>query len=270
MPTFEQITSLLLLQTRMWLGKKRFGSNLGPSVVRLSKTRLIKGPCERAELEGLKYVAEHTSIPVPAVHQTYCVDGHLYIEMEYIQGDNLQDLWMKHDLSPTKKRAIVEQVAAYINQLRLLQPPRKEEGVVASAGLGPGLDIRVGYRTFGPFFSNDEFHSFLRGQIPLEYPSQLTGESVRQCHTRQYRTCFTHGDICPRNIIVRNDGVAVLVDWQFSGWYPEYWEYTKAHFAILNMPDWYTEFRDAVSRYDDELASERVLWTRFDQPGMFQ
>ena len=86
----------------MWLGKKRFGSNLGPSVVRLSKTRLIKGPCERAELEGLKYVAEHTSIPVPAVHQTYCVDGHLYIEMEYIQGDNLQDLWMKHDLSPTR------------------------------------------------------------------------------------------------------------------------------------------------------------------------
>lgn len=135
----------------MWLGEKRFGSNLGPSVVRVSKTRIVKGPCERAELEGLKYVAEHSSISVPTVHQTYCVDGHLYIEMEYIQGDNLQDLWIKHGLSLTKKHAIVKHVAAYINQLRLLEPPRNEEGVVASAGLGPGLDIRVGHRNFDPF-----------------------------------------------------------------------------------------------------------------------
>lgn len=62
----------------------------------------------------------------------------------------------------------------------------------------------------------------------------------------------------------------MLVDWQFSGWYPEYLEHTKAHFAILDMPDWYTEFRNAVLKYDDELAAERVFGTRFDQPGMFQ
>lgn len=36
MPISERMTSLLL-RARMWLGEKRFGSNLGPSVVRLRR-----------------------------------------------------------------------------------------------------------------------------------------------------------------------------------------------------------------------------------------
>jgi hypothetical protein len=67
---------------------------------------------------------------------------------------------------------------------------------------------------------------------------------------------------------VRDGKVAAIVDWQFAGWYPEYWEYTKAHFGLMNMPDWYAEFQRAVTRYDDELAAERTLWRRFDLPGM--
>jgi hypothetical protein len=88
------------------------------------------------------------------------------------------------------------------------------------------------------------------------------------CHSRQYRTFFSHADLCTGNIIVRDGKIAAMVDWQFAGWYPEYWEYTKAHFGLLNMPDWYAEFQRAVARYDDELAAERALRRRFDQPGM--
>lgn len=266
MPIFERIISLFL-RARLWLGKKRFGS-LGPSVVRVSEARIIKGPCESAELEGLKHVAQYTSIPVPQVHRTYCVGGRLYIEMEYVQGVTLQAIWTSLNLSPTEKHAIVKQVAAYIDQLRLLEPPQK--GVVASAGLGQCLDYRVGYNAFGPFFNNEEFHSFLRGHIPLEDCTQVYGESVTQCHTRRYRTCFTHGDLCPRNIIICNGDIVAIVDWQFAGWYPEYWKYTKAHFGLFDMPGWYAEFQNAVPRYDDELAAERALWEQFDQPGMVQ
>lgn len=128
----------------------------------------------------------------------------------------------------------------------------------------------MGYNAFGPFFNNEEFHSFLRGQTPLEDCTQVYGESVTQCHSRQYRTCFTHGDVCPRNIIIRNGDIVAIVDWQFAGWYPEYWEYTKAHFGLFDMPDWYAEFQNAVPRYDGELAAERALWEQFDQPGMLQ
>ncbi|KAB8277029.1 kinase-like domain-containing protein [Aspergillus minisclerotigenes] len=225
-----------------------------------------QGPCESAELQGLKYVAQHT--PVPKVHRTYSIDGRLYIEMEYIHGVTLQELWTSHSLSPTEKQAIVKQVAACINELRLLKPP--QEGVVASAELGRVDDARVGYRSFGPFGNINDFHSFLRGPIPLKDCTKVLSESVPQCHTRQYRTYFTHADLCPRNIIIRDDKIAAIVDWQFAGWYPEYWEYTKAHYGLLNIPDWYSEFKNAVPRYDDELATERALWAQLDQPGTWQ
>ncbi|KAE8148037.1 kinase-like domain-containing protein [Aspergillus avenaceus] len=245
-----------LVPARLWLGEKRYDS-LGSNVIRVSETRLIKGPCESAELEGLEYIAKHTSIPVPKVHRAHRVDGHLYIEMEYIQGDTLQDKWIKsRDLSVTAKQAIVKQVAAYVDELRRLEPPQK--GIVASADLGKCLDVRVG------------FHDHLRGQTPLEDATKVFDEAVTVCHSRQYRTCFAHADLCPRNIIVRDGEVAAIIDWQFAGWYPEYWEYTKAHFGILDMPDWYEELRNAIPRYDDELAAERVLWVQLDQPGMFQ
>lgn len=257
----------LLLRARLWLGKKRFPS-LGLSVVRVSRSRIIKGPCEPSELEAMRYVALRTSIPVPKVHQSYYLKNHFYIEMEFIHGDTLQDLWAYNALSPDEKQSLVKQAAAYIEQLRALKPA--QEGTVASAELGQCLDYRIGYQPFGPFKSNDEFHSFLRGQIPLEDSTQVYGAPVTQCHSGQYRSCFTHADFCPRNAIVRDGAIVAIIDWQFAGWYPEYWEYTKAHFALLNMPDWYELFRNAVSRYDDELAAERVLWERFDQPGMLQ
>ena len=257
----------LFLRARLWLGKKRFGS-LGPSVVRVSKARVIKGPCELVELEALKYVAQYTSLPVPRVYGTYRVDGRLYIEMEYIEGETVQAAWVGRLLSSAEKKVIVEQVAGYIKRLRLLEPPQK--GVVASAEFKQCLDYRVGYTLFGPFFSHEEFHSFLRGHIPLESCTQVYGESVTLCHARQYRTYFTHADLCPRNLIVRNGKIVAIVDWQFAGWYPEYWEYTKAHFGLLNMPDWYAGFQRAVTRYNDELAAERALWQQFDQPGTAQ
>ncbi|KAJ5106539.1 Major facilitator superfamily domain general substrate transporter [Penicillium angulare] len=31
-----------------------------------------------------------------------------------------------------------------------------------------------------------------------------------------------------RHIIVRNGSIAAIIDWELSGWYPEYWEFAKA------------------------------------------
>jgi hypothetical protein len=67
---------------------------------------------------------------------------------------------------------------------------------------------------------------------------------------------------------VRDRKIVAVIDWQFAGWYPEYWEYTKAHYGLYNMPDWYSGFENAVTRYDNELAAEMALWERLDQPGV--
>ncbi|KAJ9298953.1 hypothetical protein DTO271G3_3195 [Paecilomyces variotii] len=261
-----RITSFIL-QVRLLIGKKVFGS-LGPTIVKISRNRVIKGPCQSAELEALNYVAKYTSIPVPKVYATYDQLEGLYTEMEYIEGTNLETAWTGGVFSPAQKKAIVKELAGFVEQLRRLKPPH--EGIVASAELRSVLDYRVGTSLFGPFHNHEEFHSFLRGHIPLESCSQVYGEPVSRCHSRQYRSCFSHSDLVPRNIIVRDGKVVALVDWAFAGWYPEYWEYTKAHYGLLNMPDWYAELRSVVARYDDELAAERALWEQFNEPGMAQ
>jgi thiamine kinase-like enzyme len=39
---------------------------------------------------------------------------------------------------------------------------------------------------------------------------------------------FTHGDITPRNILIDEyDRITGIVDWEFVGWYPDYWEYAN-------------------------------------------
>jgi thiamine kinase-like enzyme len=45
---------------------------------------------------------------------------------------------------------------------------------------------------------------------------------------RGHTPVFTHGDFQRKNIVVRNDGAVVLVDWEAAGWYPGYWEYATA------------------------------------------
>jgi len=64
--TPERIMSLYL-RARLWWSKKRFGS-LGLRVVRVSKARIIKGPCDSAELEALKYLRR-------AIHVHTCTQG---------------------------------------------------------------------------------------------------------------------------------------------------------------------------------------------------
>ncbi|KAK2794369.1 hypothetical protein FQN52_008728 [Onygenales sp. PD_12] len=83
-----------------------------------------------------------------------------------------------------------------------------------------------------------------------------------------YRSRFTHADLCPRNILVRDGKVCAIIDWEFAGWYPEYWEYTKAHYGQIKMPDWYAQLGSVMGGYGDELNAERVLMNRCDLPGM--
>lgn len=252
-----------LFSLRLWIGKKLFGA-VGPHGVRVSPNRMIKGPCASPELAALKYVAEHTSIPVPKVFNTHYYDDHLYIEMEYIRGMSLEAAWYRGHLSQDQKKCIITEVAGYISQLRKLKPPR--EGIVASATFNEVLDHRVGSYTFGPFTNHQGFHSYLRANLPIEDCNEVIGPEITKCHSRRYRSCFTHADIAPRNIMVDKWKVSAIVDWEFGGWYPEYWEYTKAHYGQIDRPEWYGGLENAMEKYGDELKAEQTLWRRLDEP----
>jgi aminoglycoside phosphotransferase (APT) family kinase protein len=72
---------------------------------------------------------------------------------------------------------------------------------------------------------------------------------------------FTHGDLAPRNIIVKDGKIAALLDWEVSGWYPEYWEYVKFFRAgTSDVRDMWRYAEDIFpERYDDELVEYAAL-----------
>ncbi|KIH88779.1 hypothetical protein SPBR_07747 [Sporothrix brasiliensis 5110] len=261
---------VLPLSARLRLGRAYFKS-LVPNVVQVSAHRIIKGPCYPCELEALLFVRKHTTIPVPRVFRTYpASDGRIYIEMEFVKGVSLAELWLKTGLTDDAKKAIIAGLHDAVTQLRNLPPPTPQD-IVASTSTKEGLsDGRIGPETFGPFTSHDAFHTFLRGGIPIESTQKTYGDTVFQVHTRRYKTHFTHADLVPRNIIISNERIAAIVDWGFAGWYPEYWEYTKIFFDAFVRLDWYTAVKEAIPQYDTELAAERALWQQYDEPGVLR
>ncbi len=78
---------------------------------------------------------------------------------------------------------------------------------------------------------------------------------IRSSMREDHRMVMTHGDLHPRNIMVKLDAdetsggggsgdvrVTALIDWELSGWYPEYWEFVKALSTVDvrgPLADWY-------------------------------
>lgn len=255
------IGTLFPLRLRLWLGKLLFRP-LGPSTVRVSLHRVIKGPCDPPEVEAMQYVASHTTIPVPRIYAIHTKNGFIYIEMAYIQGSTLDCAW--GGLSTDQRDTIIADIKQHISSLRELQPPT--QGIVSSALQNPAYDCRIGARFYGPI-NNDEFHSLARGHLRMEDVAPFLGEEVAKVHTSRYQTRFTHADLAPRNIIVRGGRVAAIIDWAFAGWYPEYWEFTKAHYTYFPGQDWEEYLRLALPCYETELMVERTLWRRLPEPG---
>jgi hypothetical protein len=73
-------------------------------------------------------------------------------------------------------------------------------------------------------------------------PYSINLDSIREQLPDDTGIKFTHGDLHRSNIIVdtacRPPRVVTIVDWEQSGWYPEYWEERKAFLTTLPSDDW--------------------------------
>ncbi|KAJ4316476.1 hypothetical protein N0V84_007832 [Fusarium piperis] len=178
------------------------------------------------EAQVLRFVKEHTTIPVPEVISS----DWDRITMEYIEGKTLQQAWPV--LTPDQRSNILAELSGYIAQMRALG------GIYIGRLDGQGAIVpSILTRSGGPFGTLTEFHDWL-----VHPPKRLRAQSMywHQITTQlgvEHPIVFTHGDIAARNILVRDGHIVALLDWEFAGWYPEYWEYV---FAIRGMDklDW--------------------------------
>lgn len=204
----------------------------------------------------MKFVAAHTTIPVPKVVCAFERKGITYIVMEAIQGEVIANSWTKRpERSKTK---LLHELRDYVSQLRAIPHPRP--GMVAAADLSKMTDFRIpaGRVGFGPFANSEEFHSFLREGLSGDGLSGDLKRLVSMHQAREYPTYFTHGDLSPLNILVRDEHIVGIVDWEMAGWLPDYWEYTSAINVHPFWPFWRDEVGQFLNPYEEEVEMEKL------------
>ncbi|KAF8846543.1 hypothetical protein BDZ45DRAFT_710027 [Acephala macrosclerotiorum] len=82
---------------------------------------------------------------------------------------------------------------------------------------------------------------------------------------REHKVVFTHVDLNSRNILVnqviRLDGtqgwtVTGIVDWENSGYYPKYWDYTKVLFEGFRYTQGWRDFMHEIFKPFGDLSKE--------------
>jgi serine/threonine protein kinase len=245
----------------------------------VNKFFVIKYGIYVSENEGhaLLFVEEQLRIPAPRLYAMYRDGRTLYIVMEYIPWDNLQQLWP--ELEEDDKVAIALQLRSMYDQMRALPSP----GYFGSISNGPYL--QRWFRTVtpdplinGPFKSSTEVvlalarrsqqnwrENHKRGFIS-EWFTRHLGQALGGC-----KGVFTHADLHPQNILVRKEVtgankeqyiVSAIVDWEAAGWYPDYWEYAGSFVDFVWCDDWPEKYELIVEARPMEAALLR--WVRQD------
>jgi aminoglycoside phosphotransferase (APT) family kinase protein len=238
-----------------------------------------EAPCHRNEFNALRTVRRFTSVPVPtpldivarpptgtsdpSSSASSSPDPISYLLMSKLPGAPICNC---HDfLSDADCRAIAIQLKDYLTQIRSIPPKQANPDLPISNTLGGAIrDPRIkSWAPLGPFPDEAAFSR------ELMFPD----DPARRGH----RTVFTHGDLNARNILVDrvplSDGtkgwrVSGIVDWETAGYYPEYWDYTKAMFEGFR---WSTRHNDLIKEvfgafgdYSRELDVERRSWEAGD------
>ncbi|KJZ80059.1 hypothetical protein HIM_00773 [Hirsutella minnesotensis 3608] len=188
-----------------------------------------------AEAHAMRFIAQHTTIPVPKVYCAFNHKGKTYIVMSRIKGRMAWRGW--HDRPDESKRRVLAQLELLVAQIRALNPPSGLS--VAGVNGGPICDRRLPPRLFwGPFATIRDFHEELVNGANLDTDYEHLSPALCDLFTfyRQPsgRSVLTHGDLSSLNVLVKGDEVVGIVNWETAGWLPSYWEYMGARNATRN------------------------------------
>jgi hypothetical protein len=187
-----------------------------------------------------------------------------YLVMEYIPGTSYLEVYPS--LTPVEKRDIQQQFRSIMDELRGLPSP----GYYGRVGRRPLYDLTfqhphmVDADICGPFATEEDFNRAIA--ILMDRPSTPFHPNIfDRCITDVfcgYRLVFSHGDLQDRNLIISQVGEhgdghrlfkVTLIDWQFSGWYPDYWEFRFTACTNNGGHEWQELLQAGLDLYSKEF-----------------
>lgn len=222
-------------------------------VFKLNANLVVKVTSEESattEHQSLSYLREHLpSFPAPRPHGLVRLGVRYLLFTTFIPGCDLEKIWPQ--LNDQEKQDMSEQLGSLFLQLRSL--PYADNTPLGGIGREGCKDARRGLRmATAPIMNETEFQDFIFSGS--KNASAMFAGILRDMMPKSpTKIVFTHGDVRPANIMVeRVDGGAwkmCIIDWESSGYYPEYWESIKATNNLFPSvdSDWYRYLPSVIS-----------------------
>ncbi|KAG5956563.1 hypothetical protein E4U57_002540 [Claviceps arundinis] len=247
------------------LGAHMYGPSCSLNVRRLPFGLYLKATSMRwhrslaNEFAALQLVRRHTNIHVPSALDLVSDSKNSYLLTTTVRGVSLGRCidTLSHDEVTT----LVGDLQKCLLELRAIPKEVSPKYAITSAlgeacydgRLITGSDYDEARGDFfGPFVDEDDFNDTLHC---FALPNVL--------HSSGHEIVLSHGDLNLRNIMMHNGRLSGIIDWETCGWFPDYWDYTKAHFITKIHRRW-LKIVDAVfeklGNFEAELAVERQLW----------
>lgn len=235
------------------------------------------------EGQALIYLERHVpEIPAPRLYAMYYDSDELFVVMQRVPGIALDRFWPS--LTDGEKNSIVVQLQHIFACLRQVACPkphwfggldggpirhylfysqRGEEGHLGPYCSGPAFVKGLTDNLRALREAND--HPVLNAQFYEEnLPQALAGICP----------ILTHGDVQRKNIMVHEKGRdatkadrqfdITLIDWEMSGWLPEFWEYFSAS-TSFQYASWDDDWCLRVGHVMPVQLAETAVMRMFDK-----
>jgi thiamine kinase-like enzyme len=193
------------------------------------------------------YVEKNTNIPVPKVYDFGENDNGYYILMEKIDGEPLENTWNK--LNSNDKEKIKKQLKEYINEMR-----DHYFLYIGSINNNPFYELFIHDDLVGPFENNSELNIFRINNLSIDKKEEEDFKKYLN-NNKDFKTKYilSHNDLGPYNIMVKNNKITGILDWELAGSYPEYWEYNRTIYHNGYDQEWKNIMKDILKKSKPDI-----------------
>jgi hypothetical protein len=226
-------------------------------------------------LEGQTMLFLQSSpVPVPRVYALFRKPDEngtcrSYIVMEHIKGMVLSSQW--GSMNATAKKAVTSKLRIIFDSMRKLESPGGYCSV-GRGGLPDGLFWTDSSNQYaGPFDTEAAFNAAIVDKYTADAAYKGKANYYARAFGRLFQEhppVFSHGDFQLKNVMLRQVSSSskvdtkdienmevVLIDWEFAGWYPSYWDYARAIFACGTWEgDWNFWIEEVLDPFWHESA----------------
>jgi Phosphotransferase enzyme family len=183
-------------------------------------------------------VAHELGVRVPSVKRTVQSKAGAYCIMERIKGTTLEEAWAGLSWFSTIQLAL--QLRRFIKLLRSVTS-------LTAGSLATGecwsfwLEDRYGLPARSSPEAITSFIQFWVDFVSIRRAKKAAAEGAGHPKGRVPPTAktllFTHHDLAPRNLLLDSSGQLWLLDWDYAGFYPSYFEYASMQ-NFFKPQDW--------------------------------